>query len=119
MKAKTYDNGKPPLALLPSGGIRAVSRVQMYGAKKYGTTWNFRKGMEVSRNLSCALRHIYEYLDGHDKDKESGESPLAHAACRLLFVLDNQEFGVAIDDRFKFPAKKVKKSSTKCLTHRK
>ncbi len=108
-KAKTNDQGKPPLALVPTAGIRAVARVQAYGHLKYGDFHNFRKGMELTRNLSCAIRHIYDFMDGKDLDHESGESHLAHAACRLMFALQNIEDGTAVDDRFK----KVKKTSKK------
>ena len=100
-KAETYDDGKAPLAQLPWAAVEALSRVQMYGHKKYKDFNNYRKGMEVTRNLSCALRHIKEYLEGHDQDKESGESPLAHAMTRIAFVLQNQADGTAIDDRYK------------------
>lgn len=103
--ALTYDDGKPPLANVPVAGIRAVARVQAYGHRKYGDFNNFRKGMEVSRNLSCAIRHIYAYMDGEDLDPESNESHLAHAATRLMFVLQNQADGTAIDDRYKRPEK--------------
>ena len=100
-KAETYDEGKLPLAWLPWGAIEDLSRVQQYGHAKYKDFNNYRKGMEVSRNLSCALRHIREYLEGHDVDAESGLSPLAHAMCRIAFVLQNLKEGVAIDDRYK------------------
>ncbi len=101
MKAKTYDEGKPPLANLPPAGIRAVANVQAYGHKKYRNFNNYRKGMEVSRNLSCAMRHIMAFMDGENMDPESHESHLAHAACRLMFVLQNQHDGTMIDDRYK------------------
>jgi hypothetical protein len=100
-KAKTDDSGKPPLATLPWKALRKVSRVQAYGHKKYGDFYNYKKGMEVTRQLGCAVRHIADYLDGIDLDKESGESHLAHAACRLLFALENIEDGTLKDDRFK------------------
>jgi hypothetical protein len=100
-KAKTDDGAKPPLAMLPWAGIREVAHVQAYGHKKYGDFHNFRKGIEVSRNLSCAVRHISDFMDGQDLDSESGRNHLAHAACRLLFTLQNINDGVAIDDRYK------------------
>jgi len=100
-KAETYDDGKDPLGWLPWAGIREVSKVQAYGHKKYKDFNNYRRGMEVSRNLSCALRHIADYLEGKDVDSESGLNPLTHAACRILFVLQNIHDGVAIDDRYK------------------
>jgi hypothetical protein len=100
-KALTYDTGKPPLANLPWAAIEGMSQVQAYGHQKYKDFNNYRKGMEVTRNLSCALRHIKEYLEGHDVDAESGEHPLAHAMCRIAFVLQNIDDGKAIDDRYK------------------
>jgi hypothetical protein len=102
-KAATYDDGKPPLARLPWAGIKEVAHVQAYGFEKYKDFDNYRKGMEVSRNLSCALRHIAEYMEGTDLDTESQCNHLAHAACRLLFVLQNIHDNTAIDDRPKKP----------------
>ncbi len=99
--AKTDDGGKPPLANLPWKALRKVSAVQAYGHRKYGDFFNYKKGMEVTRQLSCAVRHIADYLDGIDLDKESGESHLAHAATRLLFAIENIEDGTSKDDRFK------------------
>lgn len=99
--AKTYDGGKAPLALLPGQALSQVAGVMGYGAQKYGDPHNYRKGMEVTRNLSCAMRHISAYLEGTDYDEESEHHHLAHAAIRVLFVLQNIVDGVEIDDRFK------------------
>ena len=101
MGALTYDDGKPPLARLPLKALREVAFVQLYGAQKYGDFENYRKGMEITRNASCAIRHIADFMDGQDLDSESGCNHLAHAACRLLFILENIAEGTAIDDRFK------------------
>lgn len=100
-KAKTYDDGKPPLAYLPWAGVDEVAQVQAYGHKKYKDFNNYRKGMEIGRNLSCAIRHIRAFMEGEDLDKESNRNHLAHACCRLLFTLQNIHDGTAIDDRFK------------------
>lgn len=99
-RAKTYDDGKPPLAMLPLKALREVALVQLYGAEKYGEFFNYRKGMEVGRNASCAMRHIAAYMDGEDLDPESRRNHIAHAACRLLFILENLAEGTAIDDRY-------------------
>lgn len=104
-KAATYDDGKAPLSTLPWAALDEMSAVQAYGHKKYGDFYNYRKGMEVSRNLSCALRHIRDYMNGVDKDHESGCSHLGHAMTRLAFVLQNIHDGTAIDDRYKAPPK--------------
>jgi hypothetical protein len=102
-KALTYDENKAPLAYVPWAAIDEMALVQAYGHKKYKDYNNYRKGMEVGRNLSCALRHIRDYMDGIDVDAESGRSHLAHAMCRLAFVLQNLKDGTAIDDRYKQP----------------
>lgn len=100
-KAATYDDGKAPLAVLPWAALDAMAMVQAYGHKKYGDFHNYRKGMEVSRNLSCAIRHIRDYMNGHDTDHESNLNPLAHALTRIAFVMQNLADGTAIDDRYK------------------
>jgi hypothetical protein len=105
-KALTHDEGKPPLAHLPWAGIDEVAHVQAYGHLKYHDYNNYRKGMEVGRNLSCAIRHIRAYMEGQDLDIESGRNHLGHAACRLLFVLQNIHDGTVIDDRYKKPVDK-------------
>lgn len=102
-KAKTDDSGKPPLAMLPWKALREVAMVQEYGHQKYHDYFNYKKGLEVGRNLSCAIRHIADYMDGIDLDKESGRNHLAHAACRLLFALENLQDGTAKDNRYKKP----------------
>lgn len=100
-KALTHDDGKEPLAHLPWAAMDMIANVQAYGHRKYGDFYNYRKGMEVSRNLSCALRHIRDYMNGHDADHESGINPLGHAMTRLAFVIQNLSDGRAIDDRFR------------------
>jgi len=98
--AATHDEGKPPLAYLPWDALDEVAMVQEYGHVKYGSFWNYRKGIQVGRNLSCAIRHIRAYMNGENNDKESQRNHLAHAACRLLFTLQNLKDGTAIDDRY-------------------
>lgn len=99
-KALTNDTDKPPLATLPWKALREVAMVQAYGAQKYAP-YNWKKGLEITRNASCAIRHIADYLDGRDIDDESKRHALAHAACRVLFMLENVLEGTATDDRFK------------------
>lgn len=100
-KALTYDEGKAPLAHLPWAAVDEMAFVQAYGQKKYGDFYNYKKGLEVGRNLSCAIRHIRDFMNGVDADSESGRSHLAHAMCRLAFTIQNMKDGTAIDDRWK------------------
>lgn len=99
-KAKTDDEGKPAIAHLPYAALEGMAKVQAYGAKKYGDFYNYRKGMEACRNLSCALRHIYKWIGGENNDEESGESHLFHAMVRISFVVQNEKDGTMIDDRY-------------------
>jgi hypothetical protein len=100
-KALTYDENKAPLAYVPWAAIDEMALVQAYGQKKYGDFYNYKKGLEVGRNLSCAIRHIRDFMNGVDVDSESGRSHLAHAMCRLAFTIQNMRDGTAIDDRWK------------------
>jgi hypothetical protein len=96
-----FDGGKPPLALLPTLALEAVGRVLAFGAKKY-QAHNWRGGIQYSRLAGATLRHVFAFLRGEDKDPETGESHLAHAACCVLFALEFVEEGrPELDDRHK------------------
>lgn len=95
-----YDEGKPMMSLLDPGALREIAKVMTYGAKKYSKL-NWRKGMDWSRCADAALRHIFQWLDGEDRDEESGLYHLAHAACCLIFLIFYQMTGKGKDDRYK------------------
>lgn len=82
-----HDANKPRTDLLPPRALLAVSRVLAYGAKKYGAD-NWKKCDDPGRYIGAALRHVFEYMAGKRHDEETGESPLAHAACDLMFVVE-------------------------------
>ena len=94
-----FDAGKPPLSLVSRVALEEEARVMDFGAKKYGRD-NWRKGMDFSRLTDAALRHIYAFADGEDKDKETGLSHLAHARCCLAFLLEYEGKKLGKDDRF-------------------
>jgi hypothetical protein len=98
-KAQTSDGGKCPLGDVPWAGVRAMSMAQAFGRDKYGDINDFRKGMEVRRNASCAIRHISDFLEREDFDPESGVHHLGHAMARLAFILQNLKDGTGVDDR--------------------
>jgi len=100
-KAATHDDGKPPLARLPWKALDEMANVQAYGYGKYGEWDNWKRGLEVTRNASCALRHIRDYLNGCNEDHESKCHPLAHAMIRLAYIIENEIDGRALDDRSK------------------
>ena len=75
-----------------------VADVLRFGAAKYSDA-NWRKGRLWSKDLGAALRHIFLWMSGEDRDPESGCNHLAHAVCDLLFLLEFQRFSIGTDDR--------------------
>jgi hypothetical protein len=97
---KKLDAGKDRMDLLPPTALRAVARVLEFGAKKYAPwAWAKTGGMAWGRLYGAAQRHLGAWWEGEDKDPESGESHLAHAACCVIFLLVYGERGLGKDDR--------------------
>jgi len=98
-EGKKYDNGKPDLTDIPLEAMWAMGQALTYGQKKYGKS-NFRNGMAASRQISAALRHIYQHLSGETFDPESGVRHLGHALASLAMVCYTIENYPEHDDRF-------------------
>ncbi len=106
--AKKFDNGKAPIDLLSSAALIEIARVMDQGAVKYGR-FNWAKGLNFSRVLSAAQRHLLAWNNGEDLDPETGISHVAHAACNCLFLLDYLDRGlVELDDRRPVETRKKK-----------
>lgn len=95
-----HDQGKEPLALLSTVWLLGVARVMGFGAVKYAAH-NWRQGLQRSRLVSAAMRHILAYNEGEDKDPETGLSHLDHASCCLMFAREMHETHSELDDRYK------------------
>jgi hypothetical protein len=103
VSARKDDAGKPPLSLIPRLGLWAVGRVMGKGKVKYGAH-NWRGGMDWSRLLDAAQRHITAFADGEDFDDGEGgtnELHLANAICCLLFLIEYYYRKIGNDDRYK------------------
>lgn len=122
-KGVKHDSGKPGMDLLPYDALVEVAKVLDFGAQKY-SPGNWAKGIEISRLIAAAERHIGEYKEGRDTDPESQLNHVAHAACNLLFILwmqkhlpqmDNRwiKHGKTVDDE----CKKVIQSNSEQLTN--
>ncbi len=94
-----YDSGKPDMSLLSSYAILELTKVLDFGAKKYANH-NWRKGIAISRLVAAALRHMFAFLAGEDKDPETGLSHVAHAMCCCMFILELYQIKPELDDRF-------------------
>ena len=97
-----FDAGKVRTDLISPVAINELAKVLTFGAKKYADN-NWRKGLQWSRVLGAALRHILAYMGGQDKDPETGLSHLAHAFCCLMFLLEYEITHKELDDRYKLP----------------
>lgn len=92
-----FDDDKPLVSLVRPEFILGVAQVMTFGAKKYGK-YNYRKGMEHSRLLDAALRHLMADLMGERIDPESGLPHLLHAASNLNMLYDYRVNGLGTDD---------------------
>lgn len=100
LKGKKYDQGKPPMALLPPEAMNEIARVLGFGANKYGNH-NWRNGLDWTRISSAVLRHLSAWHAGEDLDPESGLSHLAHAGCGIMFLIAYEQNKIGKDDRYK------------------
>jgi len=99
-EGKKFDQEKPMMALLPPVGIEEEARVMTYGMGKYGAH-NWQKGIKISRYLSAALRHIFQFIAGQDNDLESGLGHLGHAKANLGMAIQLLSTRPDLDDRYK------------------
>lgn len=99
MNGVKHDESKPKMSLVSPLALREVAQVMTFGADKYGT-YNYLGGMNHSRLLDAALRHINAHITGNTQDLESGLLHLSHAAASLLMLIEYIKTGVGVDDRW-------------------
>lgn len=82
-----HDQDKYDPTMLTPEMVEAVSRVRMYGAKKYGRN-NFKTtGFKYTRSIAAVLRHVFSILSGEWLDPESGLPHAAHAIAGLEHLI--------------------------------
>ena len=82
------DDGKLKLTYVPTGIIRAIAKIRMFGVAKYKTPDNWKR-VEKQRYKDAAYRHFLEYLDNPSAvDDESGLPALYHLACNIAFLIE-------------------------------
>jgi hypothetical protein len=97
---KKYDNDKPPIALVDPDFIEGVAKVLGFGANKYAAH-NWRKGIQYSRLISAAYRHLGAINRGEDIDPESGLPHVYHLGCCIMFLGNMMTTRPDLDDRYK------------------
>ena len=78
---------KPRFTLVPMDALWAVAQVMSFGSAKGYADEGWR-GRSILYHADAALRHLGAHLRGEDIDQESGLPALAHAAARVMMMLD-------------------------------
>lgn len=102
MSGIKHDQEKPPMELLSPVALEAIARVFGAGKVKYGK-WNYREGMEWSRIIGAAYRHLTAFNRGEDYDPETKIAHLAHLACCAIMLMDYMYYELGTDDRWRKP----------------
>lgn len=92
------DSEKPDLSLIPKEALDGIATALGYGAKKYNRN-NYKKGLEYTRLVAAAMRHISAFNAGADLDSESGLSHVDHALATLSMLKWMIENKKEMDDR--------------------
>lgn len=100
MSGVKYDQGKLPMHLLDRTALEAVAGVLQYGAVKYAPE-NWRGGIEYTRLIGAAMRHLHALNDCEDTDPESGHLHAAHAMCCLMMLIWMMKCRPDLDDRWR------------------
>lgn len=107
-EGRKNDTGKPAMSYIPPNAILEVGKAFLAGEQKYGA-WNYMNGLAVTRCVSGALRHIFQFMSGENFDKETGVHHLACAASNIMMALETTTTNPDMDDRYSSSKKSVKK----------
>lgn len=99
-KGVKYDTEKPPMALLDPLFLEGVASVLGFGANKYAAH-NWRNGIQYSRLISAAYRHLGAINKGEDIDPESKLPHAYHLGCCVMFLSNMMQTRPDMDDRWK------------------
>lgn len=91
---------KPPISIIPYESLANISLAMAYGAEKYGRG-DYRNQDTLCWTLyaDACYRHLGEWLEGTDRDRESGIHHVSHAAASLVILLFLISQGRGHDDR--------------------
>ena len=97
---KKHDNNKPRMDLIDPAFLEGLAEVLTFGAKKYDAH-NWRSGIQYSRLIAAAYRHLGAINRGNDVDSESGLPHVYHLACCVMFLSWMMTERKDLDDRYK------------------
>lgn len=88
--------------LLPFFALRLLAEHYGRGAEKYDDH-NWRKGYAWSLSYGALLRHLFAWLNGEDRDPETGSLHTVAVAWHALALVEFQTLGLGTDDRWVAP----------------
>lgn len=98
------NKNKPRHSLVPTSTLDAIAEVIHKSSTEGGGKYplhNWRKGLPWTDVADSASRHVRDFLDGKDTDKESGLHTLKHALTNLAFLVEYLETCPDMDNRRK------------------
>lgn len=95
---KRFNSDKVRHELAPAYAQNEYAKVLTMGAEKYGA-YNWQKGMDWSKVIASANRHLEAIKNGEDYDKESGLLHSAHLMCNAAFLTEYYKIYPEGDDR--------------------
>lgn len=120
LEGKKDNKGKTRLGLVSRSMIWGIGYILTKGARKYGDN-NWRKGMPWSAVYDALQRHLTDWWEGKNIDQDlencepckakvldrnlecpdhSWKSHLWHAGCELMFLIEYEQKGIGLDDRY-------------------
>ena len=98
-KAVKDDGAKNRLDLLSPWATEGLGRILTHGAQKYAAH-NWRLGMDWSRLIAAAKRHLSAFERGENIDADSGLPHIDHLAACVHVLSEFQKLGNGNDDRW-------------------
>jgi hypothetical protein len=95
-----YNSNKTKWGLVPFSALTPMVEVLEFGAEKYEAL-NWMKGLSIREICESLLRHTFAFMEGEDKDSESGISHVGHMQCNTLFLGWMSQYRPDKDDRYK------------------
>lgn len=95
-----HDHDKPRLDLIDPEFLEGLGRILGFGAAKYAAH-NWRNGIDASRLIAAAYRHLGAINKGEDLDPESGDHHAYHLGCCIMFLAWTLQHKPEHDDRYK------------------
>ena len=96
---KKFDQNKIPLDLIPYESLEEIGKVLKFGAEKYDRA-NWANGINYSRLIAAAMRHLGQFNNGEDFDEETNTLHVANAATNLIFLIWMYKNRPDLDDRW-------------------